>query len=106
MNDPLLDFLQNGRSIPNDAVPVNYRVQPRQASQQPVSNFLNMLNPMNWLKSLIQDDPRVQQVIDLIEQNGGDAKAAFLNECKNRNEDPEHILRQVKANPLFKQFMK
>lgn len=105
-NNPLMDFLQNGSSLPNDAVPVNYRIQ---TMPQPASNpmsFFEKLNPMNWLKEQLQTNPQVQQVMKIVEENGGDAKTAFYNECKKRNADPDQIIQQMKANPLFQRFMK
>ena len=110
MNDPLSDFLrngnnlQNGSRLPQDAIPVNYKIQP--PPQNPGGSFLDSLNPMNWLRSMLQQNPEVQQVIDVIDQNGGDAKTAFYNECKKRNADPNSILQQVQNHPLFKKFMK
>ena len=105
-NDPLMNFLQNGSSLPSDAVPVNYRVQPKPQPQSLFGNVFDMMNPMNWLKSQVKANPELQQALDIIEKNGGDPKTAFLNECKNRNANPEEILNQVKSNPFFKQFIK
>jgi len=89
----------------HDAVPVNYKVQPA-AQPAKIPGLLDRLNPINWLKSQIQSNPEMQQVMDVINENGGDAKTAFYNECKKRNADPDQILEQVKNHPLFKQFMK
>ena len=101
MYDPLLDFLQNG-SKPQNTLPVKYNVQP----PPPQSSFLDMLNPMNWIKEKMQSSPEIQEVMNSINQNGGDGKAAFYNECKKRNLDPEVELQKIKNHPLFRKFVK
>lgn len=104
--DPLSQFLQNGSKKVESSIPVSYTIQPYQQVQNNVSGFFDKLNPMNWLKGMLQSNPQVQQVIDIIENNGGDAKQAFYNECKKRNADPDAVLQQVKNHPLFKQLMR
>ena len=105
-DNPLMDFLQNGSSLPHDAVPVNYKVQPLPQQAPNPLNIFEKLNPMNWLKEQLQTNPQVQQVMKIVEDNGGDAKTAFYNECKKRNADPEQVLQQMRNNPLFHRFMK
>ena len=101
-NDPLSVFLQNGsKPLKNDAVPVNYRIQPAQQPQQS-QNILDRMNPVNWLKSQLANTPELQEVMKIVEQNGGDAKAAFYNECQARGKDPNEILN----HPLFRKFFK
>lgn len=96
--DPLSEFLQKG------AVPVQYEVRPQPV--QPSVGFMDFLNPINWLKTQMKNNPQYKQVLDLIEQNGGDAKTAFYNECQKRGVNPDSILQQVRDNPMFKQMNK
>jgi hypothetical protein len=100
-----MNFLQNGSKIPQDAVPVNYNIQPVNKGQE-ASNFLDRLNPMNWFKEQLQSNPQMKQVMDIVNENGGDAKTAFYNECKKRGADPDQVLQQVKNHPLFQKLMK
>lgn len=105
MSDPLFDFLQNSSKT---VIPVKVQSQ----GQTPPGNqggFFQMLNPMNWLKAQSQSNPELKQVMDVIEQNGGDAKTAFYNECQKRNVNPDEVLKQLdqlKNNPMFQRFMK
>lgn len=105
MNDPLSNFLQNGSKVPQNAVPVSYDIQPVNKGQE-VNSFLDRLNPMNWFKEQLQSNPQMKQVMDIVNDNGGDAKMAFYNECKKRGANPDEILQQVKNHPLFQKLMK
>lgn len=100
MSDPLSDFLQNGRNLP-----VRYDVQQSPPSQS--AGFFDFLNPIEWLKSQIKaNNPQVKQVMDLVEQNGGDAKGTFMKECEKRGKNPEEIIQQIRDNPILGRFFK
>ena len=53
-------------------------------------------NPASMLGTLAGMDPRIQQIQQIINQNGGDAKAAFYSLAKQKGVDPEAILQQVR----------
>lgn len=106
MSDPLTSFLQNGRSGVKEAVPVNYKLRPSEPVQQNGFNF-NMLNPFEWLKSqIMSNNHQVAQVMDIVDQYGGDAKTAFYKECEKRGQNPDTIIQQMKMNPMFSKFFK
>lgn len=105
MSDPLMNFLQNGSGGVKEAVPVNYKLRIQEPVQQNGFNF-NMLNPIEWLKAQIQTNPQMGQVMNVVDQYGGDAKTAFYEECKKRGQNPDAILQQVKSNPFFSKFFK
>ena len=44
------------------------------------------------LQSMIQSNPQMQNVMNYINQNGGDPKAAFYNLAKQKGVDPEQVL--------------
>lgn len=43
----------------------------------------------------IQNNPQMKQVMEYINQNGGDPKTAFYKLAKEKGVDPEEILKQV-----------
>ena len=43
-----------------------------------------------------QSNPQIQQVMQFINQNGGDAKSAFYALAKQKNADPDMILNQAR----------
>ena len=54
--------------------------------------FSSMGNPNEALTQAMQNNPKVQEVNDLINQAGGDPKKAFYDLCKEKGVDPEDIL--------------
>ena len=54
-------------------------------------------NPMQAVNQMAANDPRMQQVMEIVNQNGGDAKAAFYNMARQRGVDPNAILNQLKG---------
>lgn len=67
----------------------------------PLAGIFNMLrsanNPIQLLQSMAMNDSRMQTVLDVINQNGGNAKQAFYAEAKNKGRDPTEILRQAQS---------
>lgn len=61
-----------------------------------IKNMMNMVrsagNPQAMLQSLAQNNPQVKQVLDLVNQSGGDPKSAFYKMAQDRGVDPEQIL--------------
>lgn len=53
-------------------------------------------NPRMALESIIQSNPKIQNVIDIVRQNGGDAKTAFYNLAKQKGVDPNEILNMLR----------
>ena len=46
---------------------------------------------------MAQSNPQLQQVMQYIQENGGDAKTAFYNLAKQKGVDPNDILNQVRS---------
>ena len=45
---------------------------------------------------MMQNNPRMKQVMDYVNANGGDAQAAFYKMAKEKGVDPEEILSQLR----------
>lgn len=53
-------------------------------------------NPRMALESMIQSNPQIQNVMNLVRQNGGDPKTAFYNLAKEKGIDPNEILKMLR----------
>jgi hypothetical protein len=77
---------------------------PQQPVQQPQPNtlmgMLNMVrsssNPNQAMQQMLSGNPQYQNVMDYINQNGGDARTAFYNMAAQKGIDPESILKQLR----------
>ena len=49
-------------------------------------------NPQAMLQSIAQSNPQMKQVMDLVNQAGGDPRSAFYKMAQDRGIDPEQIL--------------
>lgn len=49
-------------------------------------------NPALALQQMAGNNPQVQQALQLVQQNGGNAQAAFMNLAKQNGIDPQQIL--------------
>ena len=52
-------------------------------------------NPQAALQQLMQSDPRISKVIDYINQQGGNAEAAFYAKARELGKDPNAAIRQT-----------
>lgn len=48
------------------------------------------------MQQFLNTDPRFQNIINYINQNGGDAKSAFYNLAAQRGVDPNSILSKLR----------
>ena len=48
----------------------------------------------NNVNQMIMNNPQMKQVMDYVNANGGDPKAAFYKLAKEKGVDPEEILKQ------------
>jgi len=77
---------------------------PQQPAQQPQPNtlmgMLNMVrsssNPNQAMQQMLSSNPQYQNVMNYINQNGGDARTAFYNMAAQKGTDPESILKQLR----------
>ena len=54
-------------------------------------------NPMAALQQMSQNDSRLQQVMNVIQQNGGNAKATFYKMAQQKGVDPNDIIKQLQS---------
>ena len=65
-----------------------------------IRNMMNMVknssNPNAVLQTLINQNPQMKQVMNFINQSGGDPKTAFYSLAKQKGIDPNQILNMFK----------
>ena len=65
--------------------------------KQYINLFKNAGNPQALLQNMIQSNPQVRQVMQFVQQNGGDAKAAFYKLAQEKGVNPDQILNMLKS---------
>ncbi len=75
--------------------------KPQQTQNQP--NLKGMMqifqaanNPQALIQQMMANNPHSADVMNLIQQHGGDARAAFYAAAKQRGIDPEAFLAQLR----------
>lgn len=67
----------------------------------PVLNLFKTImsakNPDSMMQMYAQQNPQIKQVMDYINQNGGNAKQLYYNVAKQKNTDPNIIINQLKS---------
>ena len=53
-------------------------------------------NPQALLSQMVNSNPQVKQAMDYVNNNGGDAKAAFYQLAQENGVDPEEIINMLK----------
>ena len=70
-------------------------------AMQGISQIAGMVhaaqNPQAAVSQMSQSNPQMQYVMQYIQQNGGDAKAAFYALAKQKGVDPDAILQQAQG---------
>lgn len=86
MINPIAELL--GRTTGNPAM---------QGISQMAETVKAAQNPQAALSQMAQNNPQVQQVMQYVRQNGGDAKSAFYALAKQKGIDPDTIIQQVQG---------
>lgn len=62
------------------------------------------MNPLltGIVNQTMQNNPQIKQVMDYINQNGGDPKTAFYKLAQEKGVDPNEILKQVNNLQIMK----
>ena len=72
----------------------------RQTQSNSLSEVYNKIrtspNPNKTMQELLANNPTFRQVMTYINQNGGNAKAAFYNLAAQKGVDPNTILNQLR----------
>lgn len=53
-------------------------------------------NPQAAMQSMAMNDPQMQQVLQYVQQSGGDPKAAFFKMAEEKGVDPNQIIGMLK----------
>ena len=53
-------------------------------------------NPAQMMQNVTQQNPQLQQTMNFINQNGGNAQQLYYNVCQQRNTDPNIIINQLR----------
>ena len=65
-----------------------------------IKGMMNMLrsggNPQAMMQGLMQNNPQMGAVMELVNQHGGDARAAFYDLARQKGVDPNQILNMLK----------
>lgn len=56
----------------------------------------NAQDPNAMIQLLMQQNPQMKQVMDVVNQYGGDAKQAFYSTAKQMGKDPNAIINNLK----------
>ena len=64
--------------------------------KQMMGMIRNAGNPQAMLNQMMQNNPQMNQVMDLVNQHGGDAQKAFYSLCEQRGVNPDEILGMLK----------
>ena len=83
--NPMLSALNQNRMVQN---------------LQPIKNMMNMLrsagNPQMMLQQMTAQNPQMQQVMNYVNENGGNAKQAFYKLAQEKGVNPDEILNMLK----------
>ena len=65
-----------------------------------IKQLMNMIkcssNPQLLLNQMMANNPHMKQVMDYVNSNGGDAKAAFYKKAEEMGVNPDDVLSQLK----------
>lgn len=53
-------------------------------------------NPQMMLNQMMQSNPQMKQVMDIVKQNGGDAKKAFYQMAQQKGVNPDEVLNMLR----------
>ena len=71
---------------------------PAQNRLSQLSNTISLLksSPSQLTQNLLAQHPKYQEVMTLVSQSGGNAKAAFYKLAKEKGVDPDSVLRLLR----------
>ena len=65
-----------------------------------IKNMMQMVkaakNPQAMMQMMAQQNPKMQQVMNFVQQNGGDAKTAFYKLAEQQGVNPNDVLNMLK----------
>ena len=64
--------------------------------KQMMGMLRNAQNPTAMLNQMVMSNPQLKQVMDIVQQHGGDSMKAFYAVAKQKGVDPNEILDMLK----------
>jgi hypothetical protein len=65
-----------------------------------IRNLMNIVknasNPQAMIQSMVQNNPQMKQVMDFVNQSGGNPREAFYKMAKEKGVNPDEILAMLK----------
>ena len=74
---------------------LNSNLQQIKQIKQAFNTLKTDKNPNMLLQQMIQNNPNIKGVMNYINQNGGDAKAAFYKMAEERGINPNQIIKML-----------
>lgn len=75
-------------------------VSPQMGNMGQIKNMMNMVkaaqNPQAMMQMMAQQNPKMQQAMNFIQQNGGNAKSAFYKLAEQQGINPDDVLNMLK----------
>lgn len=76
------------------------RGTPVNSNLSQIKQMMNMVrsagNPQAMLQSIAQNNPQMKQVMDIVNQSGGDPKAAFYKMAEEKGINPDQVLSMLR----------
>lgn len=85
LNNPMLTALNQNRTMQNIG-----------KIRQLMQNVKAAGNPQMLLNQMMGQNPQIKQVMDYVNANGGDPKAAFYKLAEEKGVNPDDILAQLR----------
>lgn len=82
-SNPILETLNQGTTQSNNGL------------MGMIKAYRNARNPQQMLNSIIQQNPQMQAVMDLVNQHGGNAQNLFYALARQRGIDPDAFLKNI-----------
>lgn len=74
--------------------------QPLLNNLQQIKEMMSLVqgasNPTIMMQNMISQNPKLKEIMNFVNQNGGDAKAAFYALAKQKGVDPEQVLSMLR----------
>lgn len=65
-----------------------------------IKNMMQMVkaakNPQAMMQMMAQQNPQISQVMNFVQQNGGDPKTAFYKLAEQRGVNPDEVLQMLR----------
>ena len=66
-------------------------------NQNRLSQIVTRIKSIGNPQMMLQQMPQYKQVMDYVNQNGGDAKSAFYSKAKEMGIDPDEVLKAMRG---------